>query len=191
LEVGTSSTSGALAPGRVILSRSIFTYPTPSAPLAGTSRFHRTAAYTRCLRCAGAPRRPTSGSGLSLPSLPDMPSPKTPESPTSSVPGSDVDIGLRQVLSGSALPTSLQSVSRRVSISGLPRFAHLLRPARLLAPLVRIRPFSRPSGTFTTRLPTGRSPFPLLVITTTATGLLCWWDSHPLEWQLASLHQNS
>ena len=38
----------------------------PSAPLAGTSRFHRTAAYTRCLRCAGAPRRPASGSGLSL-----------------------------------------------------------------------------------------------------------------------------
>ena len=29
----------------------------PIAPLAGTSRFHRTAAYTRCLRCAGAPRR--------------------------------------------------------------------------------------------------------------------------------------
>jgi hypothetical protein len=24
------------------------------------------AAYTRCLRCAGAPRRPASGSGLSL-----------------------------------------------------------------------------------------------------------------------------
>jgi predicted metalloprotease len=27
-------------------------------------------------------------------------------------------------------------------------------------------------------------------MTTTATGLLCWRDSHPLEWQLASLHQN-
>src|SRR5215831_15938248 len=54
--------------------------------------------------------------------------------------------------------------------------------------LARIRPVSQPSGTFTTRLPMGRSPFPLLVITTTATGLLCWWDSHPLEWQLASLH---
>jgi hypothetical protein len=26
-------------------------------------------------------------------------------------------------------------------------------------------------------------------ISTTATGLLCWRDSHPLEWQLASLHQ--
>src|SRR6516225_6535854 len=25
-------------------------------------------------------------------------------------------------------------------------------------------------------------------MTTTATGLLCWRDSHPQEWQLASLH---
>src|SRR2546430_1424495 len=40
------------------------------------------------------------------------------------------------------------------------------------------------------RRPAGRSPSPLLGITTTATGLLCWRDLHPLEWQLASLHQN-
>src|SRR5262245_25508014 len=26
-------------------------------------------------------------------------------------------------------------------------------------------------------------------MTTTVTGLLCWWDFHPLEWQLASLHR--
>ena len=65
---------------------------------------------------------------------PDMPSPKTPGSSTSTVPDSDVDIGLRRVLTGSALPKPLQSVSRRVSISWLPRFTHLLRPAKLLAP---------------------------------------------------------
>jgi hypothetical protein len=59
-------TPGALAQVRVVLSRSVITYSAPSAPLVGTSRFHRMAAYTRCLRCAGAPRRPTSGSGLSL-----------------------------------------------------------------------------------------------------------------------------
>jgi hypothetical protein len=47
-------TPGVLAPVRVIVSRSITAYPTPSAPLAGTSRFRRTAAYTRCLRCAPA-----------------------------------------------------------------------------------------------------------------------------------------
>ena len=46
----------------------------------------------------------------------------------------------------------------------------------------------QPSGTFTSRLSTDRSPSPPLDITTTATGLLCWRDSHPLEWQLASLH---
>src|SRR5215471_9171849 len=46
----------------------MLTYPAPSAPLAGTSRLHRLAAYTRCLRCAYShmPRRPTTGSELSL-----------------------------------------------------------------------------------------------------------------------------
>ena len=44
------------------------------------------------------------------------------------------------------------------------------------------------TGTFTSRLPTGRSPFPPLDMTTTSTGLLCRRDLHPLEWQLASLH---
>ena len=60
------STPGALAPVWVLLSRSILTYSAPSAPLAGASRFHRWAAYTRCLRCASPPRRPASGSVLSL-----------------------------------------------------------------------------------------------------------------------------
>jgi hypothetical protein len=60
------STPGALAPVRVLLSRSILTYPAPSAPLAGTVRFHCVAAYTPCLRCAFPPRRPTTGSVLSL-----------------------------------------------------------------------------------------------------------------------------
>jgi hypothetical protein len=34
-----------------------------------------------------------------------------------------------------------------------------------------------------------QSPFSLLDITTTVSGLFCRWDSHPLERQLASLHQ--
>src|SRR5262249_13878898 len=37
-------------------------------------------------------------------------------------------------------------------------------------------------------LSTDRSPSPSLDITTTVSGLLCWRDFHPLEWQLASLH---
>ena len=44
-------------------------YLTPCAPLAGASRLHRLAVYTRCPRCAEndpRPRQPTSGSELSL-----------------------------------------------------------------------------------------------------------------------------
>jgi len=57
-----------------MLSRPILTYSAPSAPLAGTSRPHRLAAYTRCLRCAHfhMPRQPTTGSVLSLVILLDM-----------------------------------------------------------------------------------------------------------------------
>src|SRR5712664_211440 len=51
----------ALAQVRVIVFRTVITYSAPSVPLAGTSRFHRMAAYTRCLRCAGAPKRPRRG----------------------------------------------------------------------------------------------------------------------------------
>jgi hypothetical protein len=43
------------------------------------------------------------------------------------------DIGLRHVMSSSALPTVLQSASRRADFSGLPG-SLLLRPAKLLAP---------------------------------------------------------
>src|SRR3974390_1714127 len=72
---------------------------------------------------------------------------------------------------------------------GASRFTHLLRPAKLLAPLYGSDRYARPSGAFTSRLPTDRLSSPLLDITTTATGLLCWRDFHPREWQLASLHQ--
>src|SRR5262249_57460048 len=60
-----------------------------------------------------------------------------------------------------------------------------------LPPCTDLTRLLRPSGTFTSGLQTGRSPFPLPDMTTTATGLLCWRDFHPLERQLASLHQHS
>jgi hypothetical protein len=47
------------------------------------------------------------------------------------------------------------------------------------------------TGTFTSGLQAGRSPFPPPDITKATTGLLCWRDLHPLERQLASLHQHS
>src|SRR6266478_2976361 len=61
-----SSTPEVFAPVWVLLSQPINAYSTSSVPLAGTSRSRRLAVYTGCPRCAGAPRRPASGSVLSL-----------------------------------------------------------------------------------------------------------------------------
>src|SRR5258708_16855013 len=72
---------------------------------------------------------------------------------------------------------------------GASRFTHLLRPTKLPALLYGSDRYARPPRAFPSRLPTDRLPSPLLDMTTTATGLLCWRDFHPLEWQLASLHQ--
>src|ERR1700692_2299798 len=96
--------------------------------------------------------------------------------------------GLRRDLSSSALPILPAIRFTRGKYFGASRFTHLLRPAKLLAPLYGSDRHARPPGAFTSRLPTDRLPSPLLDMTTTATGLLCWRDSHPLEWQLASLH---
>src|SRR6266571_5575277 len=78
------------------------------------------AAYTQCLRCAGAPRRPAGGSGLSLPFLLGMPLSMTPGSSIIASPELRCRHGLRQDLSSSALPILPQSVSRGARISGLP-----------------------------------------------------------------------
>src|SRR4051812_11713462 len=97
--------------------------------------------------------------------------------------------GLRRDLNGSALPTLPQSVSRGARLSRLHWFA-FATACQVARPPGRIGPsFPGPPGAFTSRLPAGRSPFPPLDMTTTATGLLCWRDFHPQEWQLASLHQ--
>jgi len=76
-------TPGVLAPDRVMLSRSIITYSTPSAPLAGTSQLHRTAAYMRCLSCGERLGHPRAVPGFRCTFLPDMPSFTTPGSSTS------------------------------------------------------------------------------------------------------------
>src|SRR3954452_8414067 len=49
--------------------------------------------------------------------------------------------------------------------------------------------FPWPTGGFYIQASGGSSPFPPLDMTTTASGLLCWRDFHPQEWQLASLHR--
>jgi hypothetical protein len=105
----------------------------------GTSRFHRTAAYTRCLRCAGAPRRPASGSELLL-HIPSW------HAALSNPGKSDIDIfqnfdaniGLRRMTTGSALPTLPQSVPRGRSISWLHWFVSATA-CQVASPPVRIR----------------------------------------------------
>src|SRR5262249_2849626 len=96
---------------------------------------------------------------------------------------------LRRDLSSSALPILPQSVSRGARLSGLPDSCICYGLPICSLPCTESDRYTRPSGAFTSRLPTDRSPSPLLGMTTTVTGLLCWRDFHPLEWQLASLHQ--
>src|SRR3974377_980022 len=115
-----------------------------------------------------------------------MPSPLTPGSSIIvTVQYLDADMRLRRKPTGSTLPVIPQSVSRGGSISGLLWFATATACQIACPPCTDqagIHP--QPPGTFTTRLPTGRSPFPPLDMTTTATGLLCRRAFTPLEWQL-------
>jgi hypothetical protein len=99
--------------------------PDPSSlirPHPPRSQAHRDFTAWRLIRNAFAVRErlgdPRAVPGFRCAFLPDMPSPVTPGNSTSSVPDSDVDIGLRHHLSSSALPISLQSVSRRGSNFG-------------------------------------------------------------------------
>ena len=115
-----------------------------------------------------------------------MPSSLTPGSSTSHV-------------SSCAMPTRPSPRSERLGTPNTPAI-RFTRGTSFEASLVRIcyglsgcsppwtdlTEFPRPPGAFTSRLPTGRSPVPPLDMTTTATGLLCWRDFHPQEWQLAS-----
>ena len=166
------STPGALAPVRVILSRSIHAYPAPSAPLSGTSRLHRLATYTRCPRCAHAPKRPASGSVLSLciPSrhavlydrgesigcLCPVPSPTA------------LAFAEASTARHSQVPPSSASDGTLIFAASLVRYS--LRPVDLLATLADLTGYySQPTEAFTPGLPTGRSPFPPPGITTVAT----------------------
>src|SRR5260221_4084542 len=162
----------------------------PSAPLAGTSRLRRKAAYPQCLRCAGAPRRPASGSRLSLTILAWHAALYDPgEFDHRYGPVLRCRHGLRRDLSGSALPKFPQSASRGARLSGLPD-SLTLRPARLLAPLRRIEPgLPGPRGLLLPGFRQFGHPPCRWVSLQHGLDSLCWRDLHPLEWQLASLHQ--
>ena len=116
--------------------------PTPGVlapdpvPLAGTARFHRTAAYTHCLRCAGAQKRPTSGSGSFTAHSVLTCHPLRPrEFDIHKFQIRDVDIGLHRILTGSTLPRLPQIRFTRGEDFGASVVRTLLRPVRLLAPL--------------------------------------------------------
>jgi hypothetical protein len=102
--------------------------PNPSSlsrPHPPHSRAHRDFAALRLIRGAFAVRErlgdPRVVPGFCCTFLPDMPSSTTPgSSNVDKFQRSDADIGLRRVLSGSALPLIPQSVSRGAFISRLP-----------------------------------------------------------------------
>ena len=161
-------------------------------PHPSPSWAHRDFTARRLIRDAFAVRErlgdPRAVPGFRCSSLPDMPSSMTSGSSIIvSVQNTDVDIGLRHGPKSSALPIVPQSISRGARFSRLHWFA-TATACQVAGPPVRIWPVSQPTGAFTSRLSTDRSPSPSLDITTTASGLLCWRDFHPLEWQLASLH---
>ena len=142
----------------------------------------------RCLRCAGAPRRPAGGSELSLSILSRHAALSDPGEFDHRKSRASMTTwpSPRSERLGTPNPPAIRFA--RGTYFGASRFTHLLRPASSLAPLYGSDRYARPPGAFTSRLSTARSPSPFLDITTTATGLLCWRDFHPQEWQLASLH---
>src|SRR3954466_15739993 len=96
--------------------------------------------------------------------------------------------GLRRDLNGSALPTLPQSVSRGARFRGFTG-SRLLRPVRLLAPWTDRTKFPWPTRGFYIQASGGSVTLPVAGYDYNSTGLLCWRDFHPQEWQLASLHQ--
>jgi hypothetical protein len=120
-----------------------------------------------------APRRPASGSALSLHRSFSACRPLSPRRACRCL----HPVPSRQNLPSPRAPDSSALSTRTISgLIGSP----LLRPAELLASL---------SETFTSGLSTVRSPSPPPDITTVATEQFHRWDFHPLERQLASLHE--
>src|SRR5437879_12644789 len=83
-------------------------------------------------------------------------------------------------------PSNLRSASRRCGFTRLPG-SLLLRPIKLLTPCADLTGNFPAIGTFTSRLPSSRSTFSALYITTTVTGCLGREDSPPVDSLLALL----
>jgi len=129
------------------------------------------AAYTRCPRCAGAPRRPASGSVLLLPFCIDMSPSETPRSPavayTQFLPRRRWPSPRFETLGTSKYP---QSDSRGIEdfVASLPFTC--ATTCRLVRPLSDLTEHAQPTGAFTSGLPTDWSPAPPPDMATVATG---------------------
>jgi hypothetical protein len=151
--------------------------PGPSSlnrPHPPPSQAHRDFTAWRLIRDAFAVRErlgdPQVVPGFHCTLLPGMPSSPTPGSPTS-------------ICSRTSMPTWPSPIDQRLGTPDTPAIRST-RAADFVASLVRFRyglpgcsppctdrtGMPQPSGTFTTRLSTARSPSPLLVITTTVAG---------------------
>ena len=160
-----------------MLSGSIITYSAPSAPVASTSRLHRRAAYTRCLRCAYShmPRQPTTGSELSLMLFRNM-SPSETSGNFSAAP--------TQFLHRKHWPSTLGNGFGIPNIPHPPihvretnfgaglRFAYATTCCFVSPPVGADQIFIQPTRTFTSGLSMVWSPSPPPDITTVPTGKL-------------------
>jgi len=165
-------TPGALAPVRVIVSRSIITYPAPSAPLAGTSHLHRPRLICDAFAVRERLGDPRVVPRFHLPFLPSMSPSMSPGSLSLHIPSS--------FATSACLRREISTVrhSQRQPFRGLLiRFRYNLLscspPYRKLL-LPGFRRFGR--------------PLRRRISLQCQLGNLHWRDSHPLEWQLASLH---
>ena len=141
------------------------------------SRAHRDFAAWRLIRDAFAVRErlsdPRVVPGFRWLFRLDMPSSMTPRSSIIvEVQFSDVDIGLRRDLSGSALPKFPQSASRGARISGLPGLRYVAACQVARPPVTDRTGSPQHQRAFTSRLSADRSPSLPLDITTAWTGLL-------------------
>ena len=184
LPQGPSLGSGLFCPGPSSLNR-------PHPP---HSRAHRDFTAWRLIRDAfavrerlGDPRVVPSFRCTFLPGMPSSPTPGTPASICSRISMPTWPSPIDQRL-GTPDPPAIRSTRATHFVASLVRFRYGLPGCS--RPCTDRTGTPQPSGTFTSRLSTDRSPSPSLDMTTTVTGLLCWRDFHPLEWQRASLHQD-
>jgi hypothetical protein len=99
------------------------------------------------------------------------------------------DAGLQLQIKVSAFPSSAHSDSGAGDdFRGLTTVRWRYDLLLCLPSLSELTGFIQPSRTFTSGLPTDWSPAPSPDITTVPTGKLHWRDFHPLDHQLASLH---